>query len=413
MSKVIIIGAGAAGMMAAIGAATCGHEVHIYEKNEKPGKKIYITGKGRCNITNAADMDTVFKNIVTNKNFMYSSYYALNNVFVISMFEDDFGVPIKVERGERVFPVSDKSSDVINGLVRKLKSLGVSINLNANVKSVVIKDEKAVGITLSDNPKKVIEADNVIVATGGFSYQLTGSTGDGYKIAKDTGHEVTDILPALVPLTVKEDFAKDLQGLALKNVKVTFFSGNKELYSEFGEMLFTHFGVSGPVVLSASSYLTKKISNKENITMKIDLKPALSFEVLDDRILREFSEYINKDFRNCLDKLLPKSLIPVIISLSGINPYKKVNEITKSERKILADILKGLTLTVTGTRGFNEAIITQGGVNVKDINPGTMESKHIKSLFFVGEVLDIDALTGGFNLQIAWSTGYLAGISVT
>ncbi len=399
-------------MMAAIGAATCGHEVHIYEKNEKPGKKIYITGKGRCNITNAADMDTVFKNVVTNKKFMYSAYYALNNDFVISMFEDDFGVPIKVERGERVFPASDKSSDVINGLVRKLKSLGVEFHLNANVKNVVVKDKKAVGITLLDDKNKVIVADSVIVATGGFSYQLTGSTGDGYKMAKDTGHAVTDILPALVPLTVKEDFAKDLQGLALKNVKATFFSGNKEVYSEFGEMLFTHFGVSGPIVLSASSYITKKLDNKESITMEIDLKPALSFEVLDDRILREFSEYINKDFRNSLDKLLPKSLIPIVISLSGIDPFKKVNEITKAERKALVDTLKKLKLTITGTRGFNEAIITQGGVSVKDVNPGTMESKHVDSLYFVGEVLDVDALTGGFNLQIAWSTGYLAGISI-
>ena len=415
MSNVAIIGGGAAGMMAAIGAATCGHEVHIYEKNEKLGKKIYITGKGRCNVTNASDMDVLFKNIVTNPKFMYSAFYTLSNDTVIQMFNDDMNVQTKIERGNRVFPVSDKSSDIIMGLTRRLRELGVNIHLGYNVKSLVVEKidgdkDKVKGIKLYDG--EVIKADSVIIATGGFSYQTTGSDGAGYRFAEDTGHRVTDILPALVPFNTKEEFVKRLQGLSLKNIKATLICKGKEVYSDFGEMLFTHFGVSGPVILSGSSYVTKRIKDGEEIRIKIDLKPALSEEELDGRILRDFAEVINKDFANSLGKLLPTKLIPIIVELSQIDPHKKVNEITKEERLDLVRLIKGLTVTVASTRSFNEAIITQGGVNVKDVNPGTMESKLVEDLYFVGEVLDVDALTGGYNLQVAWSTGYLAGISV-
>ena len=415
MSNVVIIGGGAAGMMAAIGAAMCGHEVHIYEKNEKLGKKIYITGKGRCNVTNASDMDVLFKNIVTNPKFMYSAFYTLSNDTVIQMFNDDMNVPTKIERGNRVFPVSDKSSDIIMGLTRRLKELGVNIHLGYNVEGLVVEKnadnkDKVFGIRLEDG--EIVKADSVIIATGGFSYQTTGSDGAGYKFALDTGHKVTDILPALVPFNIKEEYVKRLQGLALKNVKVSLSCKGKEIYSDFGEMLFTHFGVSGPVILSGSSYVSKLIKNGEDINVNIDLKPALSEAELDDRILRDFAEVINKDFANSLGKLLPTKLIPIIIELSGIDPHKKVNEITKEERLGLVRLIKGLKLRVASTRSFNEAIITQGGVSVKDVNPGTMESKLIEDLYFVGEVLDVDALTGGYNLQVAWSTGYLAGISV-
>lgn len=410
MSKVIVIGGGGAGMMAAISAADSGHSVRLYEKNEKLGKKVYITGKGRCNVTNASDLEDVFGSIVTNSKFMYSALYTLTNDSVMEMFENDFKVPLKTERGNRVFPVSDKSSDVIGGLSRAMERRGVEVILNTPVKSLIVENGKVTGVKLTDGTRDT--ADSVIAATGGFSYQSTGSTGDGYRWAEATGHKVTPLYPALVPLEVKEDFYIKLQGLALKNVRVSFIKKGKEIYSDFGEMLFTHFGISGPTILSGSSRVVKYIKAGEEITIKIDLKPSLSNEVLDDRILREFKEYINKDFRNSLGNLLPKSLIPVVIELSGIDPYKKVNEITKEERRNVVNIIKGLTLTVKDTRGFNEAIITQGGVNVKDINPGTMESKHVKNLYFAGEVLDVDALTGGYNLQIAWSTGYLAGISI-
>ena len=421
MSKVAIIGGGAAGMMAAIGAAICGHEVHIYEKNEKLGKKIYITGKGRCNVTNASDMETLFQNIVTNPKFMYSAFYTLSNDMVIDMFNDDMGVSTKVERGNRVFPVSDKSSDIIGGLSRRLSQLGVEVHLRADVEKLLVKQIQE-GEVSEDGYRRVIEGiqlknkekiyfDNVIVATGGFSYQTTGSDGAGYKMAENTGHRVTDILPALVPLNIKEEYVKELQGLSLRNIRVSFISGKKELYSEFGEMLFTHFGVSGPVILSGSSYITSRIHKGEKITLKIDLKPALTETELDGRILRDFADMLNKDFGNSLGKLLPTKLIPIVIMLSEIEPHKKVNEITKEERKRLVDIIKGMTLSVVSTRSFNEAIITQGGVNVKDVNPATMESKQVKGMFFAGEVLDIDALTGGYNLQLAWSTGYLAGLS--
>lgn len=422
MSKVAIIGGGAAGMMAAIGAAICGHEVHIYEKNEKLGKKIYITGKGRCNVTNASDMETLFKNIVTNPKFMYSAFYTLSNDMVIDMFNQDMGVKTKVERGNRVFPESDKSSDIIGGLSRRLTELGVEVHLKTEVDKLLVNEISEDDTTADDGYKKIIEGiqlknkekiycDNVIIATGGFSYQTTGSDGAGYKMAETTGHRVTEILPALVPLNIKEEYVKELQGLSLRNIRVSFYSGAKEIYSEFGEMLFTHFGVSGPVILSGSSYISSRIHKGEKITISIDLKPALSDVELDSRILRDFSEMLNKDFGNSLGKLLPTKLIPIVIMLSEIDPHKKVNEITKEERKRLVDVIKGMNLSVASTRSFNEAIITQGGVNVKDINPATMESKKVRGMFFAGEVLDIDALTGGYNLQLAWSTGYLAGLS--
>lgn len=409
MSKIIVIGGGAAGMMAALAAANNGNKVCLYEKNEKLGKKLYITGKGRCNVTNASDMDEVFKSIVTNPKFMYSAFYTMTNEMVMDMFQTELGVALKIERGNRVFPASDKSSDVISGLAGAMKKRNVEIHLNTAVKELLTEDDTIKGIRLEDGTTD--KADSVIVATGGFSYQSTGSTGDGYRWAEKTGHRVTDIYPALVPLEVKEEYATELQGLALKNVKVSFIKNNKVIYSDFGEMLFTHFGISGPVILSGSSHIVKSIKKNDKIDITVDLKPSLSADTLDARVLREFKEFTNKDFRNSLGNLLPKSLIPVIIELSGIDPFKKVNEVTKEERKRLIGLIKAFPLTVKDTRGFNEAIITQGGISVKDINPATMESKHIKGLFFAGEVIDVDALTGGYNLQIAWSTGWLAGLS--
>ena len=414
MSKVAVIGAGAAGMMAAYSASMCGHSVDLYEKNEKTGKKIYITGKGRCNLTNKSDMEVILKNIVSNSKFMYSALYALSNDALADLFETQFGVPLKVERGNRVFPKSDKSSDIINGLTRSLKSMGVNILLNEKVKDIIVENTQnqnnVKGIVLGNGEN--VFYDSVIVATGGFSYQSTGSDGDGYKFARKNGINVTDIFPALVPLNVKEEYVKKLQGLSLKNVCVSFLCENRIIYKDFGEMMFTHFGITGPVILSASSFLSKKLKDNKEVRCYIDLKPALTERELDDRILRDFKGMINKDFLNSLNGLLPAKIIPVVIELSGILPHKKVNEITREERKMLVKILKAFPLTVTSTRGFNEAIITQGGVDTKDINPGTMESKNIKNLYFAGEVLDVDALTGGYNLQVAFSTGYLAGISV-
>ena len=414
MKKIIVIGGGAAGMIAAITAARNNHKVILIEKNEKLGKKIFITGKGRCNFTNAGDNEDLLNSVITNKKFMYSAFNGFSNYDCMGFF-DELGLRFKIERGNRVFPESDHSSDVIASLHRELKKLGVEIMLNCEVisvnaendtfKNVVVKNANSTDKTAG----KTISGDAVIIATGGNSYQSTGSTGDGYRFAKSLGHEVTPILPALVPFTVAEEWEKDLQGLSLKNAGITILDGKKELYSDFGEMLFTHFGVSGPTILSGSSHVAKVIKNKP-LTLVIDLKPALTNEQLDERILRDFDEQKNKSFKNSLDKLLPKKLIPVIIDLSGINPDKKINEITKQERTKLVELLKGLKLTLTGLRGFNEAIITQGGVNVKQINPSTMESKLVQNVYFAGEVLDVDAVTGGFNLQVAWSTGYAAAM---
>lgn len=408
MSKVIVIGGGPAGMMAAYAASCQGHAVTVLEQNEKLGKKLFITGKGRCNITNAGDMDNLFANVMSNRKFLYSAFYTFDNEQVLSFFENQ-GLRTKVERGNRVFPLSDHSSDVIAALNRALKSQNVDIRLHTKVQSLLIRDEAACGVVLSDG--KTVEADDVIVATGGISYPSTGSTGDGYRMAEESGHALVECTPSLVPFETKEDWVKDLQGLSLRNVTVSIYHGKKKLFEDFGEMLFTHFGVSGPLVLSASGMI-KPVQFKQELCMYIDLKPALDAEQLDKRILREFDAAMNKQFKNVIGSLLPAKMIPVVIRLSGIDPDKKVNEVSREERQHLVQLLKRLPLTINGLRGWNEAIITKGGVSVKDINPSTMESKKVSHLFFCGEVLDLDALTGGYNLQIAWSTGYLAGISV-
>lgn len=408
MSKVAIIGGGAAGMFAAVFAARRGHEVSVYEKNEKLGKKLFITGKGRCNITNACEMDELFASVLTNAKFLYSSFYGYTNEDVIRFFED-LGVKTKVERGNRVFPVSDHSSDVIKALEKEMKRLGVVVHLHCSVKTIKVEDGKFAGLVLMDG--KSVQADACIVATGGLSYQTTGSTGDGYGFAKEMGHTVETPVPALVPMEVKEEFVKELQGLSLRNVRAQIKDGKKVLCEDFGEMLFTHYGVSGPLMLSASSIVGKKLKEKE-LTLLIDLKPALSEEMLDARVLREFEENKNRQFKNAVTKLFPAKLTPVMVERSGILAEKKVNEISKEERKQFVYFIKHFSMTLTNLRGFNEAIITRGGVKVKEIDPGTMESKLVNGVHFAGEVLDLDALTGGFNLQIAWSTAYAAAMGI-
>lgn len=408
MGTVLVIGGGAAGMMAAYAAAKRGQTVRLYEKNEKLGKKIFITGKGRCNLTNGCEVEDLFANVVTNEKFLYSAFYGLTNRDVMELFEG-WGCRLKVERGNRVFPVSDKSSDVIAAIAGAIRRAGVEIHLNEEVSSLELRGGRCVGVRMKGQ-KRPVEADAVIVATGGLSYPTTGSSGDGYRFAAEAGLAVTECLPALVPFEVLEDDAKELQGLALKNIEATVYNGKKVLYREFGEMLFTHFGVSGPVLLSASSYAAKALK-KGPLSLSIDLKPALSGEQLDARILRDFEEAKNKQFKNALNHLYPQKMIPVIIARSGISPEKRVNEITREERQALVRATKDFRLTLTGLRGYNEAIITQGGVSVKEIDPSTMESKKVPGLYFAGEVLDLDAVTGGFNLQIAWATGYAAGMS--
>ncbi len=413
MSHVIVVGGGAAGMFAAIAAAKNGHQVTLYEKNEKLGKKIFITGKGRCNITNAADMEELFDAVVTNSKFLYSSFYGYTNQNVIDFFEDA-GVPVKIERGNRVFPISDHSSDVIRALEREMKKVGVKVCLNTEVKSVEAEKGKFNKAVLKDTTTQA--ADACIVATGGLSYRSTGSTGDGFRFAENVGHKVTQCFPSLVPMETKEPWICELQGLSLRNVEAKILDGKKELYKDFGEMLFTHFGVSGPLIISASSYVGKKFMDKngqkKELTLEIDLKPALTEEQLDQRVLRDFEENHNRQFKNAITKLFPTKLIPVMLELGGIDPEKKVNSIEKEERKQFVHLIKHFRMTLTGLRGYLEAIITKGGVNVKEIDPGTMESKLVKGLYFAGEVLDLDALTGGFNLQIAWSTGYAAGNAI-
>ena len=409
MSKVLIAGGGAAGMFAAITAARQGQEVHVYEKNEKLGKKLFITGKGRCNITNACDMDTLFDSVITNSKFLYSSFYGYTNQDVIDFFEN-IGVRTKTERGERVFPQSDHSSDVIRALEAEMRRLGVHIHLHTGVKRVISTDGSFDHIELMDG--SIVKGDSCIVATGGLSYQTTGSTGDGYRFARDNGHTVTDCMPSLVSMTTKEEWVPRLQGLSLRNVRTAIFDGKKKLYDGFGEMLFTHYGVSGPLMLSASSVIGKKLKEKE-LKLMIDLKPALSMEQLEKRVLRDFEENQNRQFKNAVGKLFPSKLIPVMIELSGIGEEKKVNVISREERQKFMSLIKNLPVTLTGLRGYNEAIITKGGVKVKEIDPSTMESKLVKGLYFAGEVLDLDAVTGGFNLQIAWSTAYAAGMAVS
>jgi len=411
MNKVLVVGGGAAGMMASIWAARDGARVSLFEKNEKLGKKLFITGKGRCNLTNAADMDELFQNIVTNEKFTYSALYSFSNEMTMQFFED-LGLSIKTERGNRVFPSSDHSSDVIRVLERELARLGVEVFRNNTVKGLLTETIgntcKVCGIQTEKGEN--IYADKVLLATGGVSYPLTGSTGDGHRMAENTGHKVTELFPALVPLHVKEQWCGSLQGLSLRNVKVTVRDGKKILFEEFGEMLFTHYGVSGPLVLSASSYLTKRLPEcRDGLVLTCDLKPALTPEQLDKRLLREFEENRKKYFKNVIPALLPAKLVPVVVELSGIDGDKCVGDISREERKSLVALLKGLSMTITKTADFREAIITQGGVCVKHVNPSTMESKLVSGLYFAGELLDIDALTGGFNLQLAWSTAYLAG----
>ena len=408
MAKILIIGGGAAGMAAAAFLGEKNHQVHLFEKNEKLGKKLFITGKGRCNVTNTCDEETFFKAVVSNPKFLYSAFYGFTNQDVISYFEK-LGLSLKEERGGRIFPKSDHSSDVIKVLERRMKELDVKIHLGSEVKEVLIEEtegEKAVtGVLLSNG--QTVQGDRVIVATGGMSYQTTGSTGDGYRFAKDAGHKVTDLRCALVPMETKEEYVTRMQGLALKNVSFTVKDGKKVLYQDFGELLFTHFGISGPLVLTASSYIGKKLEKKE-LQGYIDLKAALTVEQLDARILREFEAGINKQFKNVISGMFPSKMFPVILELCKIPAEKKVNEITKGERLDFIYLVKHFPVTITGLRELREAIITQGGVKTGEINPKTMESKKVNGLYFIGEVLDLDAVTGGFNLQIAWSTARAA-----
>lgn len=406
-------------MMAALSAAGQGHKVILLEQNEKLGKKLFITGKGRCNVTNACENDKFFENVVSNPKFLYSAFYGFDNRQMMALLEEA-GCHLKTERGERVFPVSDHSSDIIAALQRILKNSRVDICLRTKVRNLIIEEtgcrstggesEKRVcGVYLENGREE--RADAVILATGGLAYPSTGSTGDGLRMAESAGHKIISCVPALVPFNILEEWCLSLQGLSLKNVNLVMKDGRKEIFQGFGEMLFTHFGISGPLVLSASSFYGR-CKNKENIVCELDLKPALSEEQLEKRVLRDFEENQNRQFKNALNGLFPAKLVPVMIELSGILPEKKVNEVAREERKNLVYLIKHLTLHITGTRDFDEAIITQGGVSVKEVNPGAMESKLVKGLYFAGEMLDLDALTGGFNLQIAWSTGHLAGESI-
>lgn len=407
MCDIIVIGGGAAGMMAALTAAEEGAAVVLLEKNEKLGKKLYITGKGRCNLTNACNTVELFDHITRNPKFMYSAIYGFDNFRVMDFFEKH-GVKLKTERGNRVFPVSDHSSDVIAALWRALRKHDVRIVLNAKVRQIVTDQGKKKIVQTEDGSR--YEADAVILATGGYSYPSTGSTGDGFRMAEKAGHTILECHPSLVPFETREDYVRELMGLSLKNVAVTILNGRKQIFSEFGEMLFTHYGVSGPLILSASSKVNDAILQGA-LTMEIDLKPALTKEQLDKRLLRDFEVEKNKNFINAVSKLYPSKLIGVIVKLSGIAADKKVNSIEKEERERLIYYTKHFPLTLTGLRGFDEAIITRGGVSTREVNPSTMESRLVPGLYFAGEMLDADALTGGFNLQIAWSTGRLAGLS--
>ena len=403
MAKVIIIGGGAAGMIAAYSAALTSKQVILLEKNEKLGKKIFITGKGRCNLTNASNMNTVMENVVSNKRFLFSAFKNFTNEDIMNLVENN-GTKLKIERGNRVFPVSDHSSDIIRSLENAIRDLHVDIRLNTKVDELIIENDRCIGVVIGKNK---IMADAVIVATGGMSYQATGSDGDGYRFAKEAGLSVSKLYPSLVPFNIEGERIKALQGLSLKNIHAYIYNDKKLLYDEFGEMLFTHFGVSGPVIISASAIIGNK--NIKGYRLSIDLKPALDEEKLDERILRDFAEQKNKQLKNSLNKLFPAKLIDEVIYQSKVDPEKKVNLLTKEERHSLVHATKNLEYIISSTRGFNEAIITKGGVEVSQINPKTMESKKIKGLFFAGEVLDLDAFTGGYNLQIAWSTGYAAG----
>ena len=409
MNKVIIVGGGAAGMLASIIAAKNGCAVTLFEKNEKLGKKVYITGKGRCNVTNNCDPEELLQAVMSNPKFLYSAFYSFTSQDMMQLLEDA-GVSLKTERGNRVFPVSDHSSDIIHGLEQLMKKYGVQIHLRSEVKNLLTENGIVTGIQLTDN--KVYTADAVIVATGGLSYPTTGSTGDGYRFAVETGHTVTECMPSLVPLTTKEAYIPLMKGLSLRNVELTIKRGKKTVYQDFGEMMFTHFGITGPLVLSASAKIGKFLQKGEELSAYLDLKPALSHEQLDDRILREFSSAQNKQFKNVIGVLFPSSLTPVIIGLGPIPEDKVIHDISREERLAFGSLIKAFPFTITGLGGFSEAVITRGGVSVREIQPGTMESKKIKNLYFIGEVLDLDAMTGGYNLQIAWSTAYLAATDV-
>ena len=402
MKKVCVIGGGPAGMMAAYAAASRGYRVTLFEKNEKLGKKLYITGKGRCNITNAAPIEDFFDQVVSNAAFLYSSFYTFSNTQLIDWLSQ-LGLATKIERGGRVFPVSDKSSDVIKALQKALKSTGVRVLLGSNVQDICIEDGRIAGIVCGN---ETLNFDAVIIATGGLSYPSTGCTGDGYRFAKSAGHMETDMQPSLVGIDICEEVSI-LAGLSLKNIGLSIIQNGKKIYDQQGEMLFTHTGVSGPLVLSASAYM----EDGKQYEIGIDLKPALDEKTLDRRILRDFSEKSNKDFSNVLAGLIPAKMISFIVDCTGIDAYKKAHSITKEERKVLLQALKGLRLRVAGRRPIEEAVITRGGIDVKEIDASTMQSKLCNGLYFAGEVIDIDAMTGGFNLQIAFSTGYLAGIS--
>ncbi len=409
MREVIIIGGGASGMMCAYSFAKNKNNVTLIEQNNKLGKKLYITGKGRCNVTNNSDNEKVIENTCTNPYFLYSSLYTFDAQMLMSFFEE-MGVPLKTERGNRVFPQSDKSSDIIKALTKALNINNVKILLNKRVTKIIVENNKACGVIVDG---KEMRADKVVVATGGISYPMCGSTGDGYEFAKEVGHNIKKLSPSLVPLTTNNKDIKELQGLSLKNIGLSVFvedkGKSKKVYTEEGEMLFAHYGITGPLVLKASTTLCKHYGKK--ITAYIDFKPALTVDMLDKRILRDFEKNINKSFKNSLNELLPQKVIPIVIERSNIHEDKKVNEITKEERKTLIDIIKNFSINITGNTGYNDAVITQGGVDCKEVDPSTLMSKLIDDLYFVGEVLDIDCFTGGFNLQVAFSTGYLAGIN--
>ena len=412
--KVLIIGGGPAGMLAGIKAKEEENDVVILEKNNTLGKKLLITGKGRCNITNGINISEFISNTPGNGRFLYSAFKNFTNQDIIKLLEEE-GLKVKEERGNRIFPVTDNARDVLNALQNRIRKMNLQIRFNCNVNRIICKENKAIGVIYNENEK--IYADKIILATGGMSYPTTGSTGDGYKIAKEQGHTVTKIKPSLVPLEIyQKSICKQMQGLSLRNVgiKIIDKSNSKTIYEDFGEMLFTPYGVTGPIIISSSAHLIRyksidELTKDRRIKLYIDLKPALTEEKLNDRVLRDFEELKNKQFKNSLDKLLPQKMIPIIIELSGINPNKKVNEITKEERMKLIILLKKFELDISGFRPIEEAIITAGGISIKEINPSTMESKLIENLYFAGEIIDVDAYTGGFNLQIAYSTGYTAG----
>jgi predicted Rossmann fold flavoprotein len=404
-TRVGVIGGGPAGIMAAGAAAGRGHDVTLIEKNKQLGKKLFITGKGRCNITNASPISEFFDNIISNREFLYSSLYTFDNEAIIRLLES-YGLNTKVERGNRVFPESDKSSDVIKAFQKYLDHMGAEVLLNSRVSHVYMEDNTFM-VVLTTGEK--MQFDRLVIATGGASYPATGSEGDGYKMARAFGHTVTELKPSLVPIELEEPWLKDLMGLSLKNVTLRAYSDKKLIHEEFGEMIFTHFGISGPIVLTMSNHINR-LKNKPVLTL--DLKPALDDETLDNRLLRDFQEYKNKQLKNALNDLLPQKLIPLIIQVSGIYPEKTVHQITREERSKLLEAIKAFPLQFKGFRPLDEAIVTSGGIKVQEVNPSTMESRIVPGLFFAGEIIDIDALTGGYNLQIAYSTGYLAGINV-